>query len=326
MKRAAYWLSFGLLALSALVLFLPPLLGDERVLSFRVGIGAGFFVFLFALALLVLLAAAAYDLGSARAARRVGRERDDAYRQFLRRLDHELKNPLTGLQAALTNLREARSPAESAAAVGNAGQAATRLGRILRDLRKLAELDAAMLENRPIQVDELVEEMVEAANSLPAYRQRSIHLMISKVPPLPTVGGDRDMLGLAVYNLLDNALKYSHPADALEVRVREDGRAVFIEVADSGAGIPLAEQQRIFEDLYRGENARGTEGSGLGLALARRIVQLHGGELALRSDPSRGRGTIFTIRLAIARAETAARSAVPSSARRDGSGSDFTSP
>jgi two-component system OmpR family sensor kinase len=105
------------------------------------------------------------------------------------------------------------------------------------------------------------------------------------------------MLGLAVYNLLDNALKFSSSVDAVEVRVREDGRALFIEVADGGAGIPQQDQGRIFEDLYRGENARETEGSGLGLALARRIIQLHGGEILLRSDPTQGRGTIFAIHL-----------------------------
>jgi two-component system OmpR family sensor kinase len=141
--------------------------------------------------------------------------------------------------------------------------------------------------------------MVSAAGCLPAHEGRSINLLVSKVPALPPVTGDRDMLGLAVFNLLDNALKYSAPTDAVEVRVREDGRALFIEVADGGAGIPPQEQQRIFDDLYRGENARETEGSGLGLALARRIVQLHGGDVSLRSDPAQGRGTVFTIRLPV---------------------------
>lgn len=298
MRRFSAILGVALLALGVLTLyFIPVVWRPEPVLAFRVGIGAGVFAILLALAAVFQLAAAAYERGRNQAARQVTREQDEAHRQFLRRLDHELKNPLTGLQAALTNLREAQSPADTQSAVENAGQAATRLGRILRDLRKLAELDVQMLEHRPVEMGELVDEMVSAAGKLPAYRERSIHLLISKVPALPPVLGDRDMLGLAVYNLLDNALKYSAPHDAVEVRVREDGRALFIEVADEGAGIPLQEQQRIFDDLYRGENARETEGSGLGLALARRVVQLHGGEIFLRSDPAHGRGTVFTVRL-----------------------------
>lgn len=297
MKRSSFILVLALLVAGAAALFIPPLLGDERVLSVRVGIGAGIFALLFGLAVLIQVGIAAHERGGQEAIRKVTSERDESFRQFLRRLDHELKNPLTGLQAALTNLREAPSADDRGAAVDNASQAATRLGRILRDLRKLAELEAAMLESRPVDVGELVAEMVSASAGIPAYQGRSVNLMVSKVPALPPVIGDRDMLGLAVYNLINNALKYSGPTDAVEVRVREDGRALFIEVADAGAGIALAEQERVFEDLYRGENARETEGSGLGLALARRIVQLHAGEISVRSDPAQGRGTVFTIRL-----------------------------
>jgi two-component system OmpR family sensor kinase len=293
-------LALVFLAIGALALYLIPFFWQpEPMVAFRMGIGAGIFAVLFMLAVLIQLAVVAYDWGKERSARKVSRERDESHRQFLRRLDHELKNPLTGLQAALTNLREAQNAADVQAAVDNASQAATRLGRILRDLRKLAELDTQMLEHRPVEVGKLVSEMVSAAGSLPAHRERSINLLVSKVPALPPVTGDRDMLGLAIFNLLENALKYSVPTDAIEVRVREDGRALFIEVADGGAGIPLQEQQRIFDDLYRGENAHETEGSGLGLALARRIVQLHGGEITVRSDPAQGRGTVFTIRLPV---------------------------
>lgn len=300
MKRFYTILALVMLAIGALALFLMPILwSPEPVLAFQVGFGAGIFSILFGLAVLILILVYTIEWGKTQSAEKINREQDESHRQFLQRLDHELKNPLTGLQAALTNLREAQSPDDSIAAVENASQAASRMKRILKDLRKLADLDAQMLERLPVNVGELVEEMVGAAKDLPANQGRNIHLMISSVPALPPVTGDRDMLGLAVYNLLDNALKYSASVDAVEVRVREDGRALYIEVADAGAGIPLQDQGRIFEDLYRGENARETEGSGLGLALARRIIQLHGGEISLRSDPIQGRGTIFAIHLPV---------------------------
>ncbi len=300
MKHFFTILALVLLAIGSLALYLTPhFWKPEPMVAFRVGIGAAIFAILFVIVVLIQLFVVAYDWGAEQSARKVIRERDESHRQFLRRLDHELKNPLTGLQAALTNLREAQNAADIHASVDNASQAATRLGRILRDLRKLAELDAQMLEHRPVEVAELVSEMVNAAGNLPAHQGRIINLLVSKVPALPPVNGDRDMLGLAVFNLLENALKYSASSDSVEVRVREDGRALFIEVADGGGGIPLEEQQRIFDDLYRGENARETEGSGLGLALARRIVQLHGGEISLRSNPAQGRGTVFTIRLPV---------------------------
>lgn len=298
MKRFFSVFSLVLLAIGAIALYLIPLFwSPEPVLVFRLGIGAGIFAIVFFIAVLIQIVLVASDWGAKQAARRVTRERDEAHRQFLQRLDHELKNPLTGLHAALTNLREAEDIAETQDAVGNASQAANRLGRILRDLRKLAELEAQMLEHRPIDVGQLVEEMVNAACALPAYQGRKVNLMVSKVPALPPVIGDSDMLGLAFYNLIENALKFTAPTDEIEVRVREDGRSLFIEVADSGPGIPTHEHARIFEDLYRGENVRETEGSGLGLALARRIIRLHGGEISLRSDPAHEPGTVFTIHL-----------------------------
>jgi two-component system OmpR family sensor kinase len=297
LKQTSFIIALFLIAAGAATLFIPPLFSPQPVLVMRLGSGAAIFGVLFLLAVLIQTVSLAFEQGKEQAVRQVTRERDESYRQFLQRLDHELKNPLTGLQAALTNLREARNAAETHSAVTTASQASTRLGRILRDLRKLAELDAEMLEHRPLDVAELVSEMVSAAGSMPAYQERSVNLLVSRVPSLPAISGDRDMLGLAIFNLLDNALKYSAACDAVEVRVREDGHALFIEVADGGAGIPIPEQQRIFDDLYRGENARETDGSGLGLALARRIVQLHGGEISLRSDPLQGRGTVFTIRL-----------------------------
>jgi len=290
--------SLVLLAIGALTFYLIPVLWQpEPVYVFRLGVGAGIFSILFVLAVLIQIVLAARDWGAEQSTRKVVRERDESHRQFLRRLDHELKNPLTGLQATLTNLREAESDEEIQQGVENATQAANRLGHILGDLRKLSELEYQMLEHRPVDIEQLVSEMVSAACCLPAHRGRNVKLLVSKVPVLPSVLGDRDMLGLAFYNLIDNALKFTTFDDAIEVRVREDGRSLFIEVADSGAGIPPQEQGRIFEDLYRGENAQEIEGSGLGLPLVRRIVILHGGEISLRSDPAQGRGTIFSIRL-----------------------------
>lgn len=298
MKRFLSLLSLLLLIASAAAMYLIPLVWQpEPLFVFELGVGAAAFAILLSLALLLQLGLLIHEWSARGAASRVAQDLEEAHHQFLRRLDHELKNPLTGLQAALTNLREARDAAETGAALENASQAASRLGGILKDLRKLAELDALMIERRRVDVGELVEEMVNAASSPPAYQGRSVNLLVSKVPSLPQVTGDRDLLGLAIFNLIDNSLKFSEASQAVEVRVREDGRALFIEIADNGAGIPLQEQPRIFEDFYRGENARGTQGSGLGLALARRIIQLHGGEISLRSNPSQGPGAVFTIRL-----------------------------
>ena len=222
----------------------------------------------------------------------------DNRRNFLRRLDHEIKNPLTGLRAALVNLQETKESEERARAVGNASRAVERLTRLLTDLRKLADLEDRAIERISVNVPELLEDVVAAVRIHPAHEKHEINVLIPKVPsPFPTITGDRDLLLLAVYNLVENALKFTSTEDSIEVRALEDGRAIVIEVADSGAGIPAEDLSKIFEELYRGSNARSTEGSGLGLALVHRIVTLHQGGVGVRSSQTEPRGTVFTVRL-----------------------------
>ena len=230
------------------------------------------------------------------------RETEHARRSFLRRLDHEIKNPLTGLRAALVNMQETQRAEERQHAVENAGRAVTRLTRLLADLRKLSDLGERPIEQARVDVPDLLQDAVDAAHVLPAYDGREVSLLIPKVPsPFPTTTGDRDLLVLAVYNLIENALKFTGPDDSVEVRALEDGQSIVIEVADSGVGIPSEDLPNIFEELYRGTNARSTEGSGLGLALVNRIVALHNGRIYVRSSQVEPRGTVFTMRLPVTR-------------------------
>jgi two-component system OmpR family sensor kinase len=230
------------------------------------------------------------------------REMEQNRRNFLRRLDHEIKNPLTGLRASMVNLQEAQNKDERIRAAENAGRAVTRLSRLLADLRKLSDLGERPIEQSRVDVPDLLQDAVDAAHVLPAYDGREVSLLIPKVPsPFPSVTGDRDLLVLAVYNLIENALKFTSSEDSVEVRASEDGQTIVIEVADSGGGIPAEDQPKIFEELYRGTNARSTEGSGLGLALVKRIIALHNGRINVRSSQIEPRGTVFTIRLPASR-------------------------
>jgi two-component system OmpR family sensor kinase len=225
---------------------------------------------------------------------------DDARRRFLRRLDHELKNPLTALRAALANLSAEITTSDGERTAQDAQRLVERLSRLVADLRKLSDLEERPIEQLPVDLGELLEEVVEAASNHPAYSRRKVSLVVAQVPwRLPPVIGDRDLLSLAFYNLLDNALKFTRADDAIEVRALEDGHSLLVEVADTGPGIHPDDQPRIFEELYRGANAGGSEGSGLGLALVQRIVTRHGGSVAVRSRATGegGGGTVFSVRL-----------------------------
>lgn len=233
-------------------------------------------------------------------------EAEQGRRRFLRRLDHEIKNPLTGLRAALVNMEETQADADRQRAVENASHAVERLTRLLTDLRKLSDLGERPIELWQVDVPDLLQDVVDAAHVLPAYKGREVSLLIPKVPsPFPMITGDRDLLVLAVYNLVENALKFTGGTDSVEIRLGEDGRAILIEVADSGVGIPPEDVSKIFEELYRGSNARSTDGSGLGLALVHRIIALHGGYIQVRSSQEGPRGTVFTVRLPVSNKKAA---------------------
>lgn len=298
------WLALlPLLLAIAAVLALPALQTSIPVLIFRVDL-RNVILILCGLASLVWLGAALREMRLQerhhQAMDRALRNSEQARRRFLRRLDHEVKNPLTAMRAALANLSDSSASEEPPRQVQDIQMQVERLSQLVGDLRKLAELEERPLERLPVDLDELLTEVVDMALSQPAYAGRELHLVISKVPwPLPPVTGDRDLLWLVFYNLVDNALKYSESRHTVEVRAQEDGRAVTVEVADNGPGIPPADLERIFEELYRGVNARGIEGSGLGLALTQRIVQRHGGSIRVRSRAGNGEegGVVFTVRL-----------------------------
>jgi len=165
-------------------------------------------------------------------ARRYGRLMGDVQtqasadrRRFLQRLDHELKNPLTAIRAGLANVAEAPSPQ----AARSVDAEVLRLSRLTADLRKLAELETRPLERAELDLSELLTQVFELAQDRPEAETRHLSLTLPQAPwPLPHITGDRDLLLLAVHNLLDNALKFSRPADHVELRASEDGAAVVI--------------------------------------------------------------------------------------------------
>lgn len=266
---------------------------------FRVTVDLG--TVLFILGVLLSLASTVL-LGSQTLIERARRESfsraNQDRRRFLQRLDHELKNPLTAILAGLANVSAAESGSENQPALVSVTAQVHRLRQLVGELRKLSDLETRQLDREPVDMTEMLEEVFALAQEHPGAAERELTLSVPRAPwPLPEIEGDRDLLFLAVYNALDNALKFSEPTDTIELRAAEEDGAVSIEIADTGPGIPDEEVSQVWDELYRGEGARGVPGSGLGLALVRAIVARHGGQAVIRSRT--GQGTEVTLRLPV---------------------------
>jgi two-component system OmpR family sensor kinase len=269
----------------------------DRAPLYRVTIDLGTLLFALGVLLSAAIAAALYGQTAAERARQemVAAASQD-HRRFLRRLDHELKNPLTAILAGLANLSLTERAEAQQPALDSVTAQVNRLRTLVAELRKLSDLETRELEREAVDMTELLEEAFALAQDHPCATERDLTLAVPRAPwPLPTVSGDRDLLFLAVYNPLDNALKFTQPEDTVELRAAEEDGGVVIEIADTGPGIPEDEIPQVWDELYRGEGARGVPGSGLGLSLVRAIVTRHGGEAAIRSRP--GQGTLVTLRL-----------------------------
>jgi two-component system, OmpR family, sensor kinase len=225
-------------------------------------------------------------------------ENADEKRRFLRRLDHELKNPLTAIRAGLANLAEMKLEDTQMQTIASVEAQTLRLSRLASDLRKLAELESRPLDKSGVDVNDLIQEAFNLALDQPNAKGKELKLNIPQTPwPLPSIQADRDLLFLAVHNLMDNALKFTKPGNTIEMRGFEDGSSLVIEVADTGQGIPSDEVDHIGEELYRGRNSRGIPGNGLGLALVFSIVNLHRGKVTVRSKE--GKGTVVALRIPV---------------------------
>ncbi len=220
-------------------------------------------------------------------------------RDFVANVSHEFKTPLTAIQGfAETLLAGALDDRQNRQRfLEIVRDHARRLARLTDDLLKLSQIEADRLEFdlHPVGIAELIEGCLETTR-LQAEPKR--HTVEADCPAgLPPARGDRNRLAEVLQNLLDNAVQYTPPGGHITVRARAVERAVVVTVSDNGIGIPVADQERIFERFYRVDAARSREvgGTGLGLAIARHIVEAHGGRIWAESTVGQGSDFHFSV-------------------------------
>ncbi|MBL7258313.1 sensor histidine kinase [Paractinoplanes lichenicola] len=229
-------------------------------------------------------------------ARQLSRAKDD----FIALVSHEMRTPLTSIVASASMLGDEQSglDEESRAMVDAVHRNATSLRAVVDTLLDLAGLDSGHVALRvePVDLSDVVDSALAAAR--PHAVANGVRLHYEREEPLP-LHGDRRRLRQVVDDLLANAIKYSPRGGDVEVTLVERAGVAELSVADHGIGTPAEERDRVFDRFYRASNVRhqGIAGKGLGLSLARTIVNLHGGTIRLSGHPPHG--TTVLIRLPI---------------------------
>jgi two-component system, OmpR family, phosphate regulon sensor histidine kinase PhoR len=216
---------------------------------------------------------------------------------FVSSVSHEFRTPLTSMRHltellasnSITSEERKRHYYELLASETE------RLHRMVDSLLSFGRMSAGAYawQLESAEVGELVASVVDEFRRDAAAEQRTVTSEVDA--DLPGIRADREALSRALWNLLENAAKYSEPTAPIRVFARRQGDTVLVGVQDAGAGIPASDHKRIFQKFVRGDDATraGVRGVGIGLALVTRIAEAHGGSVRLESEP--GRGSTFTL-------------------------------
>ncbi|HXK14508.1 MAG TPA: ATP-binding protein [Gaiellaceae bacterium] len=236
------------------------------------------------------------------------RELDRLKDDFVATVSHELRTPLTSMMGFLEMIREGEAGElneEQQRFLAIVYRSSERLQRLVGDLLFVARLDAngLQLQFGEARLDEIVRDAVESSGALARSREVSLVAEVDEVPP---VSGDKERLSQLIGNLISNALKFTPAGGSVVARAFVDGGRAVVEISDTGIGIPLAEQSRLFQRFFRSSTAteQAIPGTGLGLVISRAIAEAHGGTIDVTSLP--GEGTTFRVEIPLEPEEVAA--------------------
>lgn len=216
--------------------------------------------------------------------------------EFISNVSHEIQSPLTSIRGFAQALEDEQlTPEERRHYLGIIEAESTRLSRLADDLLKLASLEADQVEFAPMtyRLDKQIRSLILTCE--PQWRDKAIEMDVSLDEM--TITADEDLLNQVWLNLLHNGIKFTGRAGSIRVTLRSRGDQAEVRIADTGVGISPEDRIHIFERFYKADKSRTRvqEGSGLGLSIVKRIVDMHGGEMDVESEV--GQGTTFTVLL-----------------------------
>jgi signal transduction histidine kinase len=245
--------------------------------------------------------AEAFNVMAQRLEEAFGRQRDleEARRNLVAAVSHDLRTPLATMRAMVESINDG-VVTDSATIERYHHTMQTEiahLSRLIDDLFELSQIDSGTLELKPesSSIGDLVSDTLEALR--PQAEQRRLKLQGELNGRLPSVSMDVPRMQRVLYNLVQNALRHTPPDGTVIIRAVDAGSEIEISVADTGEGVDAEELARVFERFYRGSRARSRQeaGSGLGLTIAKGIVELHGGRIWADSSLGQGSTFVFTI-------------------------------
>ena len=209
--------------------------------------------------------------------------------EFLANIAHELKTPLAVLQGHLESMLDGVEEPEPEK-LFSMQEEVMRLTRLVGDLRdlSLAQVHQLELHLQPVDLGEKAERAAELLE--PLLEEKRLHFVKNMAPSLPVRQLDPDRVNQILYNLITNAIRYTHPGTAILLQTEPAGKRVRLTIADEGPGIAPEDLDHIFEQFYRGDKSRNraSGGSGIGLSLAKSFVEAQGGTITARNRKEGG--------------------------------------
>jgi PAS domain S-box-containing protein len=232
------------------------------------------------------------------------KEVDRLKSEFLSQVSHELRTPLTSIKGYIDNLKDGIAgtlKAKQKDYLDRMSKNADHLVQLISDLLDVAQLESGRMTIRPsaISLNDLIEEVV--THLRPTVADKPMKIIVEKFKGESRIRGDHDKLEQVVANLLHNAIKYTPPDGRITIAVQRDGTFLKTSIQDTGIGIPPDQQSKLFERFYRVEQepSPGTNGTGLGLYIAKNLIELHGGKIWFTSEVGHGSEFSFTLPIAV---------------------------
>jgi two-component system phosphate regulon sensor histidine kinase PhoR len=218
-------------------------------------------------------------------------------RELIGNISHEFRTPLAGIKAMVETLRSGAVDDKETAGdfLARIDSEVDRLTQLVAELTELSRIETGKtgLKKEPVDLNQLVDEVIVQLS--PQADRRNLSVAREFAADLPSVPADKDRLRQVIANLVHNAIKFTSAGGRITITSRGLEGSVVLGIADTGIGISGEELPRVFERFYKGDRARAGEGTGMGLAIAKHIVEAHGGTIWVESEE--GKGSTFSLSL-----------------------------